>query len=185
MKSLIRSEVISHLHQLSFEEKTKSSARIQQYLEQELKNESGTWAGYQCLSTEPCIDWAKIAPHLKWVFPVCDGDTLHFKDSGSGFARSELGIQEPVSGVPIRIQEINGFVIPGLGYDSAGYRLGRGKGYYDRSVAQTNNKKIGVCFQVSFFENLPVESHDLRCDKIITEKEVYQVSKVEGVQKWN
>ena len=87
--------------------------------------------------------------------------------------------------MPISIQEISGFVIPALGYDSAGYRLGRGKGFYDRSVGNINNKKIGVCFQVSFFENLPVESHDLRCDKIITEKEVYQVSKAEGVQKWN
>lgn len=187
MKSIIRTEVLSHLKRLSVEDKTEASLSIQNFLQFELKNETGVWAGYQSLSNEPAIDWQLAAPHLKWVFPVCVGEVLEFRSSEAGFENSEFGIPTPVSGIQHGIQEISGFVIPALGYDLQGYRLGRGRGYYDRSLNQIKNKKIGVCFQVSFCESLPVESHDLCCDKVITEKQVYTINKVktsQGDQKW-
>jgi 5-formyltetrahydrofolate cyclo-ligase len=185
LKSVIRSEVLSHLQGLSLEEKTKSSFHIQNYLKQELKSQSGIWAGYRSLNDEPSVEWSEVASHIKWVFPVTKQDSLEFRTAETEFKKSEFGVQEPVGGNAVPVSEISGFVIPALGYDKEGYRLGRGRGYYDRTVAQTKSQKIGVCFQVSIFENIPFESHDLRCDKIITEKQVYHVSKAEGEQKWN
>ena len=75
--------------------------------------------------------------------------------------------------------------MPAVAFDLQGYRLGRGGGYYDRSLSQFKNKKIGVCFDLALVANLPSESHDVRCETIITEKQVYQVGSPKGEQKWN
>ena len=48
-----------------------------------------------------------------------------------------------------------------------------------------NGKKIGVCFNVSVCDELPHESHDVAVDKIVTEIQIYNASKSEGVRKWN
>jgi 5-formyltetrahydrofolate cyclo-ligase len=172
------------LQNLSFEEKKMASLQIQKNLNSELAGEQGVWAGYMPLSNEPQIEWAESAPHLTWVFPVASGESLKFKVPSKGFKRASLGFQEP-EGEEVALFEISGFVIPGIVFDRAGYRLGRGGGYYDRTLSGNNKKKLGVCFEVSFLKDIPFEDHDVRCDKIITEKQVYVVKTAEGEQKWN
>lgn len=176
MKSVIRNEVLGQLRRLSNEDKMQASLKIQNYLSSELKAEEGTWAGYMPLGNEPEINWSEAAPQLTWVFPVALQNTLEFKKPSDGFQKGGLGLQEP-KGPVVPVSEISGFVIPGLGYDQAGYRLGRGRGYYDRTLSGNKKNKIGVCFEVSFLKDIPFEEHDVCCDKIITEKKVYTVSK--------
>ena len=56
-----------------------------------------------------------------------------------------------------------------MAYDKMGYRLGRGKGYYDRYLKNlADNYKIGICFPWQIVEKLPVESHDMRVDEVLT-----------------
>jgi 5-formyltetrahydrofolate cyclo-ligase len=172
------------LQSLSYEEKQKSSLQIQKNLSSELKSERGIWAGYMPLATEPVIEWIEAAPQLTWAFPVASGECLKFKIPTKGFKRAALGFQEPV-GDEVELTEISGFIIPGLGFDKSGYRLGRGGGYYDRTLKNSKKNKLGVCFEVSLLNDLPFEDHDVRCDKIITEKQVYVVKTAEGEQKWN
>lgn len=183
LKSLVRSEVLSHLQSLTLEEKTRASSQIQNQLQKELQSATGVWAGYKALSTEPDIDWNIVAPHLTWVFPVAEGQSLNFKIPSKGFKRATMGFLEP-DGDGVDLTEISGFVVPGLGFDKSGCRLGRGGGYYDRALAGSAHTKIGVCFEVSLLSEIPFENHDVRCDKIITEKNVYVV-RAEGEQKWN
>lgn len=182
MKSVVRSEVLNHLQSLSNEEKARASSQIQIHLQKELEPVAGVWAGYMPLSSEPVIDWNSAAPHLTWVFPVASGESLNFKVPTKGFKRATMGFLEP-DGEQVDLNEISGFVVPGLGFDSAGYRLGRGGGYYDRTLSEVTRPKIGVCFEVSKLSEVPFEDHDVRCDKIITEKKVYVV-RAEGEQKW-
>ena len=60
-------------------------------------------------------------------------------------------------------------IIPCMAYDKMGYRLGRGKGYYDRYLSElADNYKIGICFPWQIVEKLPVESHDMRVDEVLT-----------------
>lgn len=60
-------------------------------------------------------------------------------------------------------------VIPGLAYDSEGYRLGYGGGYYDTFLAKQNNAfKIGICYPFQKMESLPKESHDIQLDKVLS-----------------
>lgn len=60
-------------------------------------------------------------------------------------------------------------IVPGMAYDAMGHRLGRGKGYYDRFLSELkDNYKIGICFPWQMAENLPVESHDMRVNEVLT-----------------
>ena len=60
-------------------------------------------------------------------------------------------------------------IVPCMAYDKMGYRLGRGKGYYDRYLSElADNYKIGICFPWQIVEKLPVESHDMRVDEVLT-----------------
>jgi 5-formyltetrahydrofolate cyclo-ligase len=60
-------------------------------------------------------------------------------------------------------------IVPGMAYDAMGHRLGRGKGYYDRFLSDLkDNYRIGICFPWQMVENLPVESHDMQVNEVLT-----------------
>jgi len=63
-------------------------------------------------------------------------------------------------------------VIPCLSYDSSGYRMGYGKGYYDRFLPSFDGTKIGLCYSDFKAGNLPKGKYDVKLDVIITEKGV-------------
>lgn len=173
------------MHSLSFEEKKRRSALIQKQLNSILKNVSGSWVAYNNLKDEPEIHWDQISSQIEWAFPKIENGELSFCASAQNFKKSYLGFLEPQDGVKVDLGQISGFVIPGLGYDIYGHRLGRGKGFYDRALVGFKGQKIGVCFNVSLCEELPREEHDIRCDQIVTENQIYKVNMSEGVRKWN
>ncbi|MCX7791663.1 MAG: 5-formyltetrahydrofolate cyclo-ligase [Chloroflexaceae bacterium] len=65
-------------------------------------------------------------------------------------------------------------VAPLLAFDRAGYRLGYGKGLYDRLLAQARGVSIGVAFAAQEEPCLPREPHDVPLDIIVTEYEIIQ-----------
>ncbi len=60
-------------------------------------------------------------------------------------------------------------IVPLLAFDRAGYRLGYGKGYYDRLLATTSSYAIGVAFAIQEVPQLPRAPHDRRLDLLVTE----------------
>ncbi len=61
-------------------------------------------------------------------------------------------------------------LIPGLAFAPRGYRLGRGKGFYDRTFENRSDViKVGVAFESQITEELPIEPHDVKMDFIVTE----------------
>ena len=70
--------------------------------------------------------------------------------------------------------EIDLLLVPGLAFSRAGGRLGRGGGFYDRFLSEVHPRavKLGVCFHVQLFPELPLEAHDCAMDQIVTEAEV-------------
>ncbi len=186
MKSLFRNDILNRIKQLSVHDKAQASIAIQTHLQKTLNNESGVWAGFQSLTnTEPEINWQEVSPKIEWAFPVASENKLQFRKNVQNYSRQNLGFLEPQDGEIVELEQITGFVVPGLAFDQAGHRLGRGKGYYDQTLNNNNKKKIGVCFEVAFCENVPHENHDLICNQIITEKQIYHIHQVEGEQKWN
>ena len=60
-------------------------------------------------------------------------------------------------------------VVPGMAFDRAGNRLGRGKGYYDRFLSQHPTvPKIGICFDFQLVGAVPTEATDIRMDEVLT-----------------
>ena len=67
-------------------------------------------------------------------------------------------------------------LVPGLGFDLAGRRLGRGKGFYDRLLSGIACAKCGVAFDQQILTEIPAEDHDIRMDFILTPTRWWEVS---------
>ena len=72
--------------------------------------------------------------------------------------------------------ELDLIVVPGVAFDRYGYRLGLGKGYYDRFLqcVQPDVVKISPAFECQLVDKIPVLPHDVRVDMVITENYVYR-----------
>lgn len=108
-------------------------------------------------------------PDLKWVYPKVSGHHLTFH-AGDNLTAGSFGILEPAEGSPeIPVEEIDAFICPGLAFDSHGGRLGRGRGFYDRLLAQArpDAHKIGICFDFQLVPDTFPEAHDVAMDAVI------------------
>lgn len=87
-----------------------------------------------------------------------------------------FGILEPKEKKEITPEELDIVIVPAIAFDRKGYRIGYGKGYYDRFLSKLgpNTLKIGLAFDFQVVDSLPREEHDLPVDKVITEKRVIE-----------
>ncbi|QWR76212.1 5-formyltetrahydrofolate cyclo-ligase [Candidatus Magnetomonas plexicatena] len=91
-----------------------------------------------------------------------------------------MGILEPDSAQsePIDGNSIDVIVMPGAAFDRAGGRLGYGGGYYDGFISALSKRPylIAICYAEQVVPIVPVESHDVRVNKIVTDFEVIDVN---------
>lgn len=94
---------------------------------------------------------------------------LHVHNSASPTAIGAFNIVESLGELVPQTEysSIDLAVIPGVAFDKAGNRLGRGKGYYDRLLPLLDCHTIGICFPFQFVEAVPHEPHDIRVDDVI------------------
>lgn len=90
-----------------------------------------------------------------------------------------FGVYEPNPQTCEKLRDFRNSVciLPGLGFDREGYRLGYGKGYYDRFLSSYGGPKIGLCYEKCLFNELPRGYFDVAADIIITENEIIYVKK--------
>jgi len=80
-----------------------------------------------------------------------------------------FGIREPAPHcAEIPQSTIQVALVPGLAFDPAGRRLGRGKGFYDRLLREFGGLKCGVALDGQIVAEIPTEPHDVRMDLVIT-----------------
>jgi 5-formyltetrahydrofolate cyclo-ligase len=81
-----------------------------------------------------------------------------------------FGILEPPADMPcVPLNQLDFVLVPGLAFDIRGSRLGRGKGFYDRLLAEVKNGiKCGVALDEQIVERLPAEDHDVVMNFILT-----------------
>lgn len=65
-------------------------------------------------------------------------------------------------------------LIPGLAFTKTGKRLGRGKGYFDRYLANFKGIKIGVAYECQMFSDLSQDEFDIKMNFLVTEKNIYK-----------
>ena len=113
---------------------------------------------------------------LQLAYPRSLGDgalSLHAVRSLEELRPGRYGIREPVAGRVVRAEEIQAALVPGLAWDRAGHRLGRGAGYYDRLLGEPAWAafRCGLFFAVQEVPVLPRDDWDVRLDAVVTERE--------------
>ena len=88
---------------------------------------------------------------------------------------NKFGMLEPMKSKP-RVPDI--MLVPILSFDTRKYRLGYGKGFYDRFLNKYLNRfknilTVGIAFSFQKHDNLPVSRHDVKLDYIITEQGIF------------
>lgn len=101
--------------------------------------------------------------------PRVNGDELEvIKYEPHSIGVGAFNIFEPTSDKKIDINDIDITIVPAVAFDIVGNRLGRGRGFYDRLLINSNVLKIGVAYDFQLLEHLPTERHDIKMDMIIT-----------------
>ena len=126
-----------------------------------------------------------IAMGKKVFLPVINGDDMTACEFKGEYKIGKYGIKEPIVNesrdnacivrnsdtepVEVSFKEHFDFIlVPGVGFNPNGYRLGRGKGYYDKFLSkQPDLFTVGVCFREQFFLDIPTEPHDIPMYKVI------------------
>ena len=89
------------------------------------------------------------------------------------FIKNALNILEPEN--PVKIKEVDVFLVPGVAFTASGKRLGRGGGYYDKLLSKyPDTLKIGITFNERIMQDLPTESHDISMDYVFTNDKYYK-----------
>ena len=120
--------------------------------------------------TAPLIDALHVIGHTVHL-PRVEGDVMVAVRVGPSeeLRPGAFGILSP-SGPAVDPGTIDLVFVPGLAFTSDGRRLGQGGGYYDRFLSQLGEGcvTIGLAFSEQLVDNLPVEPHDRRLDRILT-----------------
>lgn len=113
----------------------------------------------------------KWAGQKKFVLPIVVGDTLEiraFNGLESMVTSQSFGILEPKTEELVDPKVVDFAIIPGVAFDRKGNRLGRGKGYYDRFLKETNAFKVAVGYDFQILDEVPVSSFDVPVDLVIS-----------------
>jgi len=87
----------------------------------------------------------------------------------SDIVTGQFGIREPAARCPeIPLSRLDLILVPGVAFDWHGHRLGRGKGFYDRLLANVRGVKCGITFDEQMVNDVPVGPSDVRMNFIMT-----------------
>jgi len=137
---------------------------------------AGYWPTDEEMDPRPLLYLLEERGHVLCL-PCVVGDHLIFRHwtSHTPLMPGRFGTSEPSTDAEPIIPQI--ILVPLIGFNRKGVRLGQGKGYYDRALAALKRNQdvhtLGIaygCQEVS--EDLPQESHDILLDAVATEKEL-------------
>lgn len=113
-----------------------------------------------------------LAPRVAWeqrrMIPT------EIQSLTSDVREGELGVRQPVEGMPVPVSDIDLLVVPGLAFDAHGNRLGRGRGFYDRFLAHRDFRgtACGLSIEEQVVERVPTAENDVRLSMLVTEATV-------------
>ena len=187
LKSQIRTEYKEKRKSISAEEKQKRDQEIcKRFLALSSYRYADTILLYSPLKNE--IDTYAIAKDAfakgkKVAYPRCiEGNEMvyHYVTNENCLSSGKYGIMEPNEELPLYVPQNLGHticVLPAIVYDKEGYRLGYGKGYYDRFLSAFKGTKAGLIYSDFIIDNIPHGKFDLASDFVVTEKGVISFAK--------
>lgn len=137
-----------------------------------------TVAFYSAIGDEVPVERAAAVTRARGdrsVYPIRTdaGLVMALVDASDSLQPARDGIREPgPDSTRVAALEIDVFVVPGLMFDRAGRRLGRGGGHYDRYLEQRRSDAttIGICFAEHLVDKLPADPWDVAMDLIVTDE---------------
>lgn len=182
-KAILRCELRRRRAALTLTQRLRAQAALARHARPLLRR--GTRIGaYMALGSElslaPLIDLARRRG-AELYLPVVprQGRVMHFAalDRPGGYwRRNRYGIAEYRTRTPLAAGRLDVVLLPLVGFDDEGHRLGQGGGYYDATFAFRRLRRhwrkprlIGVAFDCQRVECLPVEPHDVPLDGMLTE----------------
>lgn len=121
----------------------------------------------------PLDDEVDVRPLLnctkKTALPYIERGKMEFSLYTGDLVKGAFGVMECRNRIPVHLDETCIALIPAVAFSPEGYRLGRGKGFYDRFMKGKDIYKIGLITKDRLIEGLPYEEHDLKADEIITD----------------
>ncbi len=114
----------------------------------------------------------------KVVLPVVSGENLEWREVNSldldkNFSKGPFGIWEPLKKMKKWSPQFDKikilWLVPGVGFDKNGNRLGMGSGFYDRTFVENKQVPgtIGVAFPCQIVERVPTKGWDVSVEKVI------------------
>jgi 5-formyltetrahydrofolate cyclo-ligase len=168
-KKVLRKQMIHQRNQLTQAEIERSSQSIVEQIEKLDTFKNATCiASFKAFSSE--IDLSKLT-HKKayFAYPKVEEDGIHFyKDDGTvKYKTSRFGIEEIENGENVD-QEIDFMIVPALAIDHHLYRVGYGKGFYDRFLSQFRPKTvIGVIYTFQYVKQIDHSTYDQKLDGVM------------------
>jgi 5-formyltetrahydrofolate cyclo-ligase len=179
-KQFVRERMRSVLKSVPAERRRELSDSVITILqEQEVVRRATTILGYMALGDElnlfRLFEWAwdsgktvllprYTASEQCYCAAIADRSMVKRADE-----KGKYGIVEPPASAPcLPLNRLDLALVPGLAFDPGGRRLGRGKGFYDRLLAEVAGVKCGVGMDEQLQERLPAETHDIAMNFIVT-----------------
>ncbi len=174
----MRRDALSRRDGLSLAFRREASDRLLSFLDQLPIPPSSSVAGFMAIRSEidplPLMHvLLKRGHELSLPVVLADRETTIFRawDGVSSLEKSGFGLSVPASNAPQVDPQV--LLIPLAAFDRRGYRIGYGKGHYDRAIARLEAKqpivKIGLAFATQEIADVPSEPHDRRLDFVLTE----------------
>ena len=173
-KQVLRKELLAKRSAIPQDEKLAWDQAICEALSGILKEYENILAFYP-IGSEPDILPALKRAKAEIYLPKCDtaaGAMRFYKANWETLTPGAHNIPEPNSEFGIRNSELCEALclVPGIAFDFQGYRLGYGKGYYDRFLARGGIETLGICYEALLLDALPRDAHDVPVRRICTEK---------------
>jgi 5-formyltetrahydrofolate cyclo-ligase len=136
---------------------------------------SGSVGLYAAGGSEVSLDALALRLERRGVslaWPKVDGHTLRLQTSTLGcLVPGYRGLREPPAGsAACALSALDALIVPGLGFDATGRRLGQGGGFYDRLLAHAEgHHTIGVCFALQVVDVVPTGETDVALLRVVTE----------------
>jgi 5-formyltetrahydrofolate cyclo-ligase len=170
-KAAVRERVRAKLRELTPPERAARSATLR-----ECVLRSPIWAGakrvllFHSLPDEPDLDAliraalaeGKLVALPRYSAALGAYEAALIQSLSQDCASARYGVVEPAAHCPrSELNQLDFALVPGVAFDPAGRRLGRGKGYYDQLLERFHGIKCGVAFDCQIVAELPEEPHDV------------------------
>ncbi len=114
----------------------------------------------------------------KVAVPRCEGEksemNFYYINSLDELSEGSFGVLEPNPQKSVMVGKTEGSIciVPAFMFDKNGYRLGYGKGYYDRYLSRYEGATIGICYSENLQTELFHGKYDRAVDLVVTDREI-------------